>query len=115
MPTPSNPGDLSAIAFRVAAVLESYQLQIERLVADWRNRPLYRSVTAQLDEVGSLLGAFPQLAVDMVEVVVCHAKLLNLLQSHPTAGDAVQQLQSRQFEAVACIRRKTLRMLSAPA
>jgi hypothetical protein len=113
MTVQKNRSDLSAVAFQVAAVLEAYQLQIERLAADWRNRPLYRAVSAQLDEVGGLLGAFPQLAVDMVEVVVCHAKLLHLLQSGDAAGD-LSQLRSRQQDAVQTMRRKTLRLLTEP-
>lgn len=110
----NNAVDLSAVAFKVAAMLESYQLQIERLAADWRNRPLYRSVSEQLDEVRGLLGALPQLAVDMVEVVVCHVKLLHLLQAEGAGGD-VSQLQLRQTDAVSTLRRKTLKLLCEPA
>lgn len=107
-------GDLTAIAFKFAAVLESYQSQIERLATDWRNRPLYRAVSAQLDELRSLLGALPQLAVDMVEVAVCHVKLLHLLQAEGGAGD-VSEMQLRQTAAVRTLRRKTLRLISNPA
>jgi hypothetical protein len=114
MQAKNKTNDLSAIAFKVAAILEAYQLQIERLAADWLNRPLYRAVTAQLDEISNLLGAFPQLAVDMVEVVVCHVKLLHLLQANGARAE-VSQLQSRQLEAVATMRRKTLRLLCSPA
>jgi hypothetical protein len=110
----NNSSDLSAIAFKVAAILESYQLQIEKLAADWRNRRLYRAVTAQLDEISGLLGAFPQLAVDMVEVVVCHVRLLHLLQADG-GGPAVSEVQLRQLDAVRTMRRKTLRLLVAPA
>jgi hypothetical protein len=113
MSATSIPDDLSVIAFKVAAVLEAYQLQIEKLVADWKNRPLYRSVTAQLDEISGLLGAFPQLAVDMVEVVVCHVKLLHLLQVQG-AGDDVSRLQMRQNDAVRVMRRKTLKLICEP-
>lgn len=111
MPAKKSPSDLSVLAFRVAAVLESYQLHFERLAADWRNRPLYRKVSAQLHEIRALLGAFPQLAVDMVEVVACHVRLLHLLQAEGPTAD-VSQLQSRQSHAVETMRRKTLKLLT---
>ncbi|GAC1608587.1 MAG: hypothetical protein NVS3B2_18090 [Ramlibacter sp.] len=110
MPAQKLTGDLSAIAFRVAAVLEAYQQQLDTLASDWLNRPLYRKATAQLEELRSLLGALPQLAVDLVEVVVCHAKLLHLLQAQATGGD-LSQLQLRQTDAVVALRRKTLRLI----
>lgn len=113
MTFPTNHGDLTAIAFKIAAVLETYQLGIEKLASDWRNHPLYRKVTAQLNELANLLGALPQLAVDMVEVVVCHVKLLHLLQAQGPGGD-VQQVQLRQSDAVRTLRRKTLRILAEP-
>jgi hypothetical protein len=108
-----NTIDLSAIAFRIAAILEAYQLHFERLAADWRNTSLCRTVSAQLDELRGLLGALPQFAVDMAEVVLCHVQLLRVLQSRGTVGD-VSQLQVRQTDAVASLRRKILRLLSRP-
>ena len=105
--------DITAIAFKVVAILEAYQLHIERLAADWRNRSLYRTVAAQLDELRGLLGALPQLAVDMVEIIVCHGQLLRVLQS-PGARADVSQLQVRQTDAVTTLHRKILRLLSQP-
>lgn len=107
------PGELSVIAFKVAAVLETYQSQREWLAADCRNRPFYRAVGAQPDEISSLLGALPQLAVDLIEVVVCHGKLLHLLE----AGDApaVSRLCVRQTHAVSTLRRKSLKLICEPA
>jgi hypothetical protein len=109
-----NTIDLSAIAFKVVAILEAYQLHIERLAADWRNRSLYRIVAAQLDQLRSLLGALPQLAVDMVEITLCHGQLLRVLQSQEARGD-VSQLQVRQTDAVTSLHRKIVRLLSQPA
>lgn len=113
-PVPGKPADLTAIAFRAAAKLEAYQLQIEKLAEDLRNGPLYRAVSAQLDEISGLLGALPQLAVDLVEVVVCHVKLLHLLQ-YPDAGNDLSQLKARQTDAILCLRRKTLKLIAEPA
>ena len=103
--------DLSAIAFRAVAKIEAYQLQLEGLAADWRNIALCRSVSAQLEEISGLIGALPQLAVDLVEVAVCHARLLHLLQRHPRGQD-LSQLQARQTDAIRYLRRKTLRVIT---
>jgi hypothetical protein len=108
-----NPVDITAIAFKVVAILEAYQLHIERLASDWRNRSLYRTVAAQLHQLRSLLGALPQLAVDMVEIITCHAQLVRVLQS-PAARTDVSQLQVRQTGAVTTLHRKILRLLSQP-
>lgn len=106
--------DLTAIAFRAATKLEAYQLQIEKLAANWRDSALYRAVSAQLDEISGLLGALPHLAVDLVEVVACHVKLLHLLPLQGV-GDDLAQLQARQTDAVRSLRRKALRLIAVPA
>lgn len=107
-------GDVTAIAFKVAALLEAYQIQFERLCQDWRNGARCRHAWTLLDKLGSLLGALPQLAVDMVEIVVGHARLLGLLHAGAAEGD-VSQLQRRHHDAVGSLRRKTLRLLCDPA
>ncbi|MDQ6881542.1 MAG: hypothetical protein M3150_05555 [Pseudomonadota bacterium] len=107
-------GDITAIAFKVAALLESYQMHLERLGSDWRNGALCRSAGALLDKLGGLLAALPQLAVDMVEIVVGHTSLLHLLHAGGAQGD-VLQLQRRHLDALSNLRRKTLRLLCDPA
>lgn len=114
MASRENNVDLTVIAFKVAAILDAYQLHIERLAADWRNLSLYRIVAAQIDELRSLLGALPQLAVDMVEIIVGHAQLLRVLQSQERRSD-VSQLQVRQTDAVTSLYRKIVRLLCQPA
>lgn len=106
--------DITVIAFKVAALLESYQMQLERLGADWRNGAVCRSAWALLDKLAGLLAALPQLAVDLVEVVVCHVRLLHSLQAGNVETD-VSQWRKRHADALGTLRRKTLRLLCDPA
>ena len=70
---------LPAIAFQLAAAIERYQIAFEGIVEGPRTLDACARVSALLDEVRMLGGAFPSLSADMVELMIGHVELMHSL------------------------------------
>ena len=108
---------VTAVAFQLSAALENYQMQIDGLANPWSQSTEYNLVSRVFDEVRMLKGTFPELSVDMVEVVICHVDLMKALWlSGPnpvgSAGVAVEQARRKHRAAVATMRDRCLRVFS---
>jgi hypothetical protein len=114
-----HPPALTAIAFQLVAALERYQASFDELVESWFDSSRCQAVVRQLDDIRRLRCALPQLAVDMMEVAMRHADLLQSLWAKATAAPAariaaeIAELRSRHRLAIEAMRHKCLRLLSA--
>lgn len=78
----------TAIAFRLTAALEAYQMHMDALRDPWKDRRLQEKLSAKFDEIRRLKGALPELSVAMVEVLMAHVELMRALWlAGASAGD----------------------------
>jgi hypothetical protein len=108
---------VTAIAFQLSAALENYQALVDDLANPWSQRKLYERLGRQFDQVRMLKGAFPDLSVPMVEVLICHVELMKALWSSNTAPHRpgpqfIEDLRRKHREAVKAMREKCLRVFS---
>lgn len=101
---------LSAIALQLASELEAYQADFDRLLAGPCTLDHCKRVSAKLDEVLMLKGALPQLSVQMVELLVSHTELMQVLWGavRITPEDRAD-LVLRHRDATRAMRNKSLR------
>ena len=105
---------LSAIAFQLAAALESYKEDVAAMVASPMDADLYRRVSAHLDRMRMNAAVLPPLSVAWVEVLIRHFELTHGLlwraQKDPAAVElaalhrelrqAVQRLSTRCVQLI---------------
>jgi hypothetical protein len=109
---------LTAIAFQLVAALERYQASVDELLESWLDRSRWKAAVRQLDEIRKLRCALPQLAVDMMELAMRQADLLQTLWAkarvHPRAVIAgeIAALRSRHCAAIDGMRQKCLKLLA---
>jgi hypothetical protein len=108
---------ISAIAFQLYAALENYQMHVDALTDPWSQRQQYEKVTRAFDAVRMLKGAFPELSVDMVEVLISHVELMKGLwlqgpQPDVRASAELDSSRERHRAVVALMREHSLRMFS---
>lgn len=114
----SHAASLSPVAFRLAAALERYQADFDELVESWFDWNRCRAVTRELDDIEKMRGALPQLAVDMMDVVMRHVELLRSLLRmatvgpHPGVVKEIETLHSRHRAAIAAMRTKCLKLIT---
>jgi hypothetical protein len=114
--SPPNIPELSVVAFLLAAALERYQANWDQLIESWFDRQRCVLVNQELDEIQKLRGALPQLAADMVEVMMRHAQLLrSLMKAATVEGGAAAQiaaLRQKHRGATEAMRAKCLRLFA---
>jgi hypothetical protein len=108
---------LSPVVFRLAALLERYQADFEKLIQRWSDRELWRDVARQLAEIVSFRGTLPQLAVDIADITLHHMKIVESLGRAgfgPPARstETITQLRKKHETAVLSARDKCLRLLA---
>jgi hypothetical protein len=107
---------LSAIAFQCAAALEAYVERFESLGKEPLDSRQCASVGEDLDQVRLLAGAFPELAADMVELMLCHSECVYHLLSAVTLIPAqFEDLKERHARAAARLQTKCRRHFSLNA
>jgi hypothetical protein len=115
----ANAPEPDVVAFLLVAALERYQSSWDRLIESWSDRGRWRQVNRDLEEVQKLRGALPQLAADMMEVVMRHAQLLRSLlrcsNRVPAAPAEVNALRRHHQAAIESMRGKCLRLFSKNA
>jgi hypothetical protein len=100
---------LSAIAFQLAATLETYEEHVAALVRTPTDLDLYRRTSSDVDHMRMYAAALPAISVPWVEVLIRHFELTHglwraqrdsahareLPQLHRQLRDAVRQLSRR--------------------
>jgi hypothetical protein len=115
--TASHAPVLDAIAFQMAAALETYEHDVERMLEEWLDMDLYREVSGQVEEIRMYSAALPQLGVPWVEVRISHAELIHHMwrvQNARPAPDAedFESVRQRHAEAVRRLHAACLRLLT---
>lgn len=106
---------LTAVAFQMAAALESYQAEFDGMVQSWHDPGRYAAVNRRLEDIRMYRGALPQLSVDVVEVLIAHVELMHSLwdatvRPSREAMERVEQLRGQLHRRVETMRAKCLRL-----
>ena len=99
---------LSAIAFQLAATVETYEEDVAAMLRTPADADLYRRVSAHVDQMRMYAAALPPLSVAWVEVLIRHFELthglwraqrepqgVDLPALHAALREAVQRLSKR--------------------
>ena len=108
-------GAFSAIAFQLAAALDAYEQDLDRLVACRDDLELYQQVSQQMDQMRMYAAALPKLSVPWVEVLVGHFELTHCmwrLQGGEACLDQLRALHGRHRQSVEDLRARTRRLLA---
>jgi len=108
---------LDAIAFQLAAGLEKYEESVQRMVDNWLDMELYRTVSEEIEEIRMYSAALPQLSVAWVELLIAHAELVHCLWRGEHAatlpdGRTLPQVREHHRACVATLRSRCLRLLA---
>jgi len=105
---------LSAIAFQLAAALESYEPDVDCLLGGPFDAEPYRRVSAHMDRMRMYAAANPTLAVPWVELMIRHFELMHGLwrvqQKGPAAAD-LRQIQAALRDSVRRLARMCTQMM----
>ncbi|MDB5898650.1 MAG: hypothetical protein JWP22_4329 [Ramlibacter sp.] len=88
-----------AIAFQLAATLETYEKEVEGMLKCPFDADQYRRVSAHIDDMRLYASALPEVSVAWVEVLIRHFELTHHLWRVQQAGGA-QQDQARLLDAL---------------
>jgi hypothetical protein len=99
---------LSAIAFQLAATLETYEEDVAAMLRTPTDADLYRRVSGHVDQMRMYAAALPPLSVVWVEVLIRHFELTHglwraqrepgavpLTELHSALRDAIRRLSKR--------------------
>jgi hypothetical protein len=99
---------LSAIAFQLAATLETYEQDVAAMLRTPADADLYRRVSGHVDQMRMYAAALPPLSVAWVEVLIRHFELTHglwrvhrepgsvpLAELHEALRDAIRRLSKR--------------------
>ncbi len=104
----------SAIAFQLAAALEVYEEEVERMLQSPRDAEIYRRVSQQMDQMRMYAAALPPLSVAWVEVLIRHFEITHAMwrqqQEGAHAAD-LEQLRQDHRDAVTRLSRKCAQLM----
>ena len=104
---------LPAIAFQLAAALEEYEAEFERMAGGEIDLEQAARLGQKLDAVRTYRGAFPTLAADMVDLLLCHSELMHdewrTVRLEP---DERQALLDRHTRALQAMRNKCMKLFT---
>ena len=106
----------SAIAFQLAAALETYEADVAVLVAAPFDVGVYQRVSGKMDEMRMYSAALPSLAVAWVDVMIRHFELTHGMwkkQNGDSAAADLVQLHRQLSEAVLRLSSKCVGMRPA--
>jgi hypothetical protein len=108
---------LDAIAFQLAAALEKYDLDVNRMVDTWLDMERYRVVSEEIDRIRLYSSALPSLNVHWVELLIAHAELVHSLwrlrfREEEADREKLQQVRERHSRCIESLRVRCLRLLS---
>lgn len=101
----SQASALDAITFQLAAALESYGEDVDRLVDTWLDMDLYQAVTGKIEQIRALSAFLPGLAVQWVELLIVHAELVHALwRQHQGNAPQLEELATLRGRHTECVR-----------
>jgi hypothetical protein len=109
---------LDAIALQLAAAVESYEHQVEALLAAWPDMERYRTVTESIEDIRRYAAVLPTVSVQFVALLIAHTDLVHALwkQTNDAAGrdsGALQAVRDQHRDSVAALRHKCKGLLPA--
>ena len=109
---------LDAIAFQLAATIESYEQHVEALLAAWPDMERYRTVSESIEEIRRYASALPVVSVQFVALLIAHTELVHALwkQSNDpglAANRALPPARAQHAECTAVLRQKCKGLLRA--
>lgn len=93
------------------AALERYQSHLRQLVTRWMDMELYRTVSADLEQVRHCCQQMPQLSAGWVGLLIAHAELAHALWDSSRAGSKVTAPERQRLLAQAEARIHALQAL----
>lgn len=104
---------LGAVAFQLAATLETYEEDIVAVLASPGDAERYRRASAHIDEMRMYAAALPLVSVPWVEVMIRHFELTHGLWRAQHAPESVdmERLHAQLRESVQRLSQKCMRLL----
>jgi hypothetical protein len=106
---------LSAIAFQLAATLETYEADVAKMVKAPLDAELYRRVSSHVDQMRMYAAALPPLSVAWVEVLIRHFEFTHGLwrsQRDPQAAE-LERLHAQLLDALRRLSRLCVQLMPA--
>jgi hypothetical protein len=104
---------LDAIAVQLVSALERYAEDTARMIANWPDLELYRSVSQQIETIRMYASALPDARVQWVELLIAHSELVHFLwrvkYGEGTAMEDTLQARLHHTDALAAMRNRCLR------
>jgi len=104
----------SAIAFQLAATLESYDENVSALVRTPLDPELYRVVSKQMDDMRMYAASLPPVSVAWVEVMIRHFELTHGMWRQQQDGcndEELKQLRAQLRGAVERLSRQCVQLM----
>jgi hypothetical protein len=101
-----------ATAFRLAAMLEQYEQDVEELTSTWLDTVLYARISADLREMRLLCAGCPALSVPWVHLLIAHAELMHCMwAARPDGGEqpTAERCKAAHLLATRALRQQCLR------
>lgn len=101
-------------AFRLAALLERYEQDVEELTSGWPDADLHAEASRRLGEMRLLCAGCPVLSVPWVHVLISHTELLHCMwmESPEEAPRGAQRCKAEHLLAVRALRDKCLQQFT---
>jgi hypothetical protein len=114
----SHASTLDAIALQLAAALDTYERDVDAMVASWLDMDLYSRVSDEVEEIRMYCAALmPQLSVHWAELLIAHAELVHSLwrlrfREDAHDGERLRELRARHDGCLQSLRTRCLRFLA---
>lgn len=82
---------LDAIAFQLVAAVESYEQEVDLLLAAWPDMEQYRAVSERIEAVRRYAAALPTVSVQFVALLIAHTELVHALWQQTNDRRAVDR------------------------
>jgi hypothetical protein len=108
---------LDAIAFQLAAALETYDEETAAMMAAWPDLERYRAVSEQIERIRLFSSALPDVRVQWVELLIAHAELIHFLWREQygdgqAAREQIASVREHHSDAIAALRARCLRLVA---